>query len=295
MKKIRVVGFVVLITIDLLLGYILGDIIIKKVDPDKDATTNLHFSYFSDKSFSDKAYRDIGNDLVSGNNIRGIIVNHHLLATNLIAKTINNIATTSQVTVVLISPNHFSSGRGQILSSLYDWNTPYGILESDKPAILNLKEKGAINIDEYPFEKEHGISGIVPFIKKSIPNSRIVPIIIKDNLSKKELDGFVDSLYDVFWDKTLIVGSFDFSHYYPDNITQLYDKKSISIITNFNFDNINDVEVDSKPGLEIVMRYMQKVGAIHFNLIANTNSSQILRDPNIKEVVSYINGFFAKN
>jgi AmmeMemoRadiSam system protein B len=293
MKKIRVVGFVALIITGLFLGYILGNTTVKKVEQDKGATTNLHYSYFSDKAFLDKAYNNVVEKSSITNNVKGVIVNHHLLAANLIAETINTIATTSQVTVVLISPNHFSSGRGQIISSLYNWNTPYGILDGDRQTVSELSKLKVINIDEYPFEKEHGISGIVPFIKKSLPNSKIVPILIKNNLSQNDLNSFVDSLYTTLGPEVLIIGSFDFSHFYPDNITQLYDKKSISIITNFNIDNISDVEVDSRPGLEIVMRYMQKVGATNFNLIANTNSAQILHDQTINEAVSYINGSFS--
>ncbi len=293
MSKSFIILLITLALIGLTLGNFLGEVIVGNLEKGVD-NIRIHYSYFSDKSFSDKAYGSINNKPVLGRNIKGVIVNHHLLAANLIAETISSIATTSQVTIVLISPNHFSSGRGQILSSVYDWHTPYGILESNKSAILKLKENGIINVDEYPFEKEHGISGIVPFIKKSLPNSRIVPIIIKDNLSRNQLSKFVDSLYNVFGGNVIIAGSFDFSHFYPDDITQLYDKESISIISNFDIDNIGGVQVDARPGLEIVLRYMYKVGATHFNLLANTNSSQILHDPSIKEAVSYIDGFFTK-
>jgi AmmeMemoRadiSam system protein B len=293
MKKIRVVGFVTLVIIGLFLGYILGNTTIKKVDPDKDTTINRHYSYFSDKAFLDKAYNNVVEKSSITPNIKGVIVNHHLLAANLIAETISTIATTSEITVVLISPNHFSSGQGQIISSLYDWNTPYGILDCDRQVVSELSKLMAINIDEYPFEKEHGISGIVPFIKKSLPNSKLVPIIIKNNLSQRDLSNFVDSLYTTLGPGALIVGSFDFSHFYPDNITQIYDKKSISVIKSFDYVGVKDIQVDSIPGLEIVMRYMEKVGALHFNLIANTNSAQILHDPTISEAVSYIDGSFS--
>jgi AmmeMemoRadiSam system protein B len=218
-----------------------------------------------------------------------------LLAANLIAKTINSVATTSQITVVLVSPNHFFSGQGQIISSLYNWHTPYGILDSDKKTVQKLKDLGVMNIDEYPFDNEHGISGIVPFIKKSLPNSKLVPIIVKDNLSQNDLNKFVDSLYSVLGENLLIIGSFDFSHFYPDDQTKEYDKQSLAVINNFDFNGLKNIQIDSKPGLEIVMKYMEKLKATHFNLMANTNSAQILNDITIKEAVSYINGSFSSD
>ena len=257
------------------------------------AANIFHYSYFSDKTFFDEAYRNIPKKPLISANTKGVLVNHHLLASNLIAETISTLATTSRVTVVLISPNHFSAGQGQIISSLYKWDTPYGILDDDCAAILNLEKQGVINIDESPFKKEHGISGIVPFIKKSLPNARIIPVIVRDTISRKDVVKFVDSLYAILSKNVLVIGSFDFSHYSPDSATQLLDAKSVSVIENFDFNKFKDITVDSISGLEITMRYLEKIGARHFNLIANTNSSQILHDPSIKEAVSYIDGSFS--
>jgi AmmeMemoRadiSam system protein B len=276
-----------------LIGYFAGEINTKTDIQKKNEITDTHYSYFSDKQFLDRSYDGISKIPVSLNNIKGVIVNHHLLASDLIAKTINTISTATPITVVLISPNHFSVGKGQIISSLYNWSTPYGILDCDKNSILKLKESGSLNIDEYPFAKEHGISGVVPFIKKSLPNARVIPVIVKDSISEKDIKKFVEDLYSTLGNDVIVVGSFDFSHFFPNDITQIYDIESISAIKKFDFIAIKKIQVDSVPGLEIVMNYMKKVGATHFDLIANTNSSKILNDSTIKEVVSYVDGSFS--
>jgi len=295
MKAKNIVVFVFLILFGLVSGYSLG-FLKNKPDENKNkgcGVSDFHYSYFSNKSFFDDAYKNIPQKSITINQVKGILVNHHLLAPNLIAETIDTIATKNKITVVLISPNHFSSGQGQIISSLYQWDTPYGILNSDCENISKLEKQGVLNIDEYPFKKEHGISGIIPFIKKSLPNAKIIPIIIKETLSENDLNKFVDSLYATLGNNVLIIGSFDFSHYLPDNVAQFHDKKSISVIKNFDYIGLKTTEIDSVPGLEITMRYMEKEGALNFNLIANTNSSQILHDPTIEETTSYINGSFS--
>ncbi len=258
-----------------------------------------HYSYFSTKTFFDQAYEHAGIKLGVQNergdkHVRGIIVNHHLLAPHLIAETIATIATDEPVTVVLISPNHFGAGRGQITSSLYSWSTPYGILENDCEVIDALQENGILHIEEKPFEKEHGISGIVSFIKKSLPQARIIPVIVKDTASPREIDVFVEALYENLGENALIIGSFDFSHGATNDTAIAFDQKSIAAITAFDYEGIKTIETDSRPGLSAVMKYMEKVGAKKFTVLFNTNAAQILKDLNLKDVTSYIDGKFSK-
>ncbi len=294
MKVAHTATWIALILVGIASGYAFGSVkkIPEKNTPTKNST-NLHYSYFSNKNFFDNAYKNTRATPLPSDTVRGVLVNHHLLAPHLIAETISAIATTDPITVVLISPNHFSVGQGQIISSLYNWDTPYGVLDCDCAVAATLAKQGALSIDEYPFTKEHGISGIVPFIKKSLPNAKIVPIIVKDTLSENARIAFVDSLYATLGASTLVIGSFDFSHYLPDTVAQLHDKKSIAVIKNFDYAGLQTTETDSIPGLEITLRYMEKVGALHFNLIANTNSSQLLHDPKIEEGTSYIDGNFS--
>lgn len=254
----------------------------------------MHYSYFSSKDFFDRAYNQMTPSNPVQGEIKGIVVNHHLLAADLIAQAFKTISSNDEKIIILISPNHFFAGRGQIISSLYDWDTPYGILSSDRDLINGLKDRDVLNIDETPFSKEHGISGIVSFIKKSFPNSKVVPIIIKDTASKRNIDEFVNALYDASLNKNfLIVGSFDFSHDFPSNEADIKDKKSISVMENFDYNKIKTVEVDSRNGLEIILKYLSKVGANKFSLFANTNSGKITRDKNLPEVTSYITGVFS--
>lgn len=255
---------------------------------------NIHHSYFSSKSFFDDGYKHaLAAQVLAPTSFKGVIVNHHLLAPNLIAQTIGAIATTAPVTVVLVSPNHFRAGRGQIISSLYKWETPYGILDSHCGVISALQKQHILNVDELPFEQEHGVSGIVPFIKKSLPNARIIPVIVKDTLSNDELDAFVQGLYAALGNHLVLVGSFDVSHYLSDAAAQFHDSKSLSVIKNFDYGGIKAIDHDSMRGLEIVLKYFEKEGAWRFDLITHTNSAQILKDSTIGETTSYINGIFS--
>ena len=260
----------------------------QNVCPDK-----LHYSYFSTQPFFDEAYKNAPATPPQNAPVKGVIVNHHLLAANLIAQTIGAIATQAPVTVVLISPNHFYAGRGQIISSMYKWKTPYGILDSDCGLISKLAVNGVLTVDESPFVKEHGISGIVPFVKRSLPNSRVVPVIVKETASQKDIDNFVDSLFKDTGRNILVIGSFDFSHEVTPGVAEIQDKKSTETIKNFNYAGLKTMAVDSRRGLEMEMKYLQKAGAGNFNLVANTNSARIINEPNSTNTTSYITGTFS--
>ncbi len=285
--------FIALVIIGVLSGYCINNVGLQNVISEGMCPKNLHYSYFSSKSFFDDGYTNAIRPEIDGSKIKGVIVNHHLLAPHLIASTIGTLATNDAVTVVVISPNHFRVGNGQIISSVYGFDTPYGILKSDCNAISILQKEKVLSVDESPFDNEHGITGIVPFIKKSLPNAKIIPVIVKDTLDEEELNNFVNAVYEILGNRVLVVGSFDFSHYLSDNVAQFHDAKSLSVIRNFDYEAMKTIDTDSVPGLEIVLKYFEKEGARHFDLIAHTNSAQVLKDPSIDGTTSYVNGAFS--
>ncbi len=254
---------------------------------------DLHYSFFSQKEFYDKAFEGLKSSGSREENIKGLIVNHHLLAPDLIAEALSKVSSEKNITVVLISPNHFFAGRGQVISSLYDWQTPYGVLEADKQLIKKFQDKRLLNIEEWPFEKEHGISNLVAFIKKTLPNAKIVPLIVKDTFSIQEGNVFAENLDKILPLDSLVVSSLDFSHYLPSSAADFHDEKSLAVLSNFDYEGIKFLDIDSKPALRIFLQYLDRRNASKFNLLAHSNSAKILKDENISEATSYITGFFS--
>ena len=282
----RFIGLIILIAIGWLFFYSLTkteEVILEQ---------GLHYSYFSQKEFFDKAYEFVKSKTYD--NPGGVFVNHHLLAPNLIAEGLAAVTTDKMITVVLISPNHFSRGRGSFTTTSFDWQTPYGVLESDKDILGELLENEVITLDTLPFEQEHGVSAIVPFIKKSLPNAKIIPILVKEYASAEDLDKLVNQLHRSLPKDALVVGSFDFSHYLTDNAADFTDYKNLAVINNFDYEGLDFMDVDSKKGLELMLKLMEKRGYQKFNLIEHTNSGKITKDPDLTETTSYIIGTFTK-
>jgi AmmeMemoRadiSam system protein B len=257
----------------------------------KTADLNLHNSYFSQKTFFEDAYR-LAKTSEYQPLAKGILVNHHLLASSYIAEAFNSIATTGPVTVILISPNHFSSGKNDVITSAFSWQTPYGILEPNLFVVSELEKKQVLAIDESPFKEEHGISGIVPFVKKSLPNAKIVPLILKDRLSLEKTLILASEMNKVLPTNTIVVGSFDFSHYLTSRASDFHDLESLNAIYSFDLKSVYNLDIDSRPGLALFLQILKSNQAEKFSLLQHSNSSK-LTSKDFLETTSYITGYFS--
>lgn len=250
------------------------------------------YSYFSTADVFDAGYKAAIRQKPALR-VKGILVPHHLLAAPLIAEAFETIATKREVPVVLVSPDHFSAGKAPIVTTAAAWHTPYGQLASDCDAVERLARSGAVVVDDVPFKKEHGVSGLVPFVKKSLPNARIVPLLVKDTATDVDLEKALTALHDVFGARMVIVASFDFSHEMTDTVAEFHDRKSLAIVETFDDAGARALDIDSVPGLRLSMRALERVGAVRFTRLSHTNSSRLMKRPDQSDVTSYLTGTFS--
>src|SRR3989338_5525038 len=152
--KIRVVPLIIASTV-LFAGFAGGWFV--RANIIQNTTSDLHYGYFSTRDFFDHAFEGIHFPATDKSySIKGIVVNHHLLAADLIAKTLLTASGSQPSTIVLISPNHRSLGKNNIITSRYNWKTPYGIITTDQKFVDALSVNGPASVEEKPFETEHG-------------------------------------------------------------------------------------------------------------------------------------------
>lgn len=295
----KVIKFTLVILLSVLIvsaGVILGFYLSKT----NRAQINFHYSPITQKKYFEDFFTQAGECSNKDAKLtKGLIINHHLLAGKFIAQGLCSIATEEKITVILFSPNHFSRGQSSGISSLDNWQTPYGELAVNKDLINKLFQSGIIFVDEKPFEEEHGVYNVVPFIKKALPNSQIVPIIIKDNISDKEKNNLIKNLISNLPKNSIIIASLDFSHYLTSGRANEEDAKTLKIIQQFDYLGVKNLNadgqpnnVDSKPILEMFLNLMSKEGARSFKLLVNSNSAKLLGDLSQPETTSYIVGTF---
>lgn len=222
------------------------------------------------------------------------IVPHHLLAADMIAEFYHNLAALPIDTVILIGPNHFLAGQAELISSNLSWQTPYGRLDCDGEVLNDLQEQGSgLNLEPKVISNDHAMTSQAAFIKRNWPQAKLVPLLLHPNFDAAQAKALAQSLVDIGANKNiLVIASADFAHYMASEAAIAADQKSIAAINSFDFDQVYLLAVDSPPSLYTVMQVAAKQQT-GFQLLKNSNSALLSGQPDLKEVTSYITGYFA--
>jgi poly-gamma-glutamate synthesis protein (capsule biosynthesis protein) len=254
----------------------------KNILKNSSQSNTVHKSYSSSQEFYGGEIKNQDRSSINKksatneNHIYGGIVPHHLLVKDFIDSFFSKLKEQQYKTVIIISPNHFSVGNNNISFSEVDWETPFGKLVVDDMLIAKAKQYGLMS-EEEPFAREHGISGLTPFVKKYFPEAKFIPFIIKNNTTKEEITKLADFLIkNVDVENTLVLASVDFSHYQPTIAADFHDLKSINAIQSFSKEEIMKAEVDSPLSLLTLSNYLENIGAKDSSLIYSTNSGRLI-------------------
>lgn len=252
------------------------------------ASPPVRAAFFMEREFYDEAYGEVPSGCPTG--ATGAIVNHHLLAKSFIADAISCLSASTK-TVVLLGPNHFAVGSGPILASGAVWKTPYGDLTPDVGLLAALSVRGPVKTDEEPFAKEHGIGNLVAFIRRSLPQAKIVPMIFKDAATDREIDALAAALADALPKDAAVIASLDFSHELTPAAARHDDAKSLAVIESGDLGRLHPTDVDSEPTLRLMLALMKARGTARFSLRQRSNSAELLgRD--LDDATSYLTGLF---
>ena len=230
--------------------------------------------------------------------VSSFITPHHLVADKLIENIFSEVARQNKRQkidrVILVSPNHFNVGQGEIIvadNSLLGEGNNFRV---DKVGLQKLLAIDFVHKDANAFYKEHGIKGLLPFVQKYFPDTAVINLMIKDGTSAekmKRLARVVSGLEG----ETLVILSSDFSHYLSSSISRWHDRKAVDIISHFDYPAVYNLETDCTPGLYFLMKFSELQNYKQFVWVNNSNSSKILGGDFVGENTSYVTGYFSKN
>jgi len=250
-----------------------------------------HAAYPQAKADIEKNFENVGANNFT--HVRAVVVNHHLLAGNLIAKTLASITDTPD-TIILLSPNHFELGNGAFTTSNYDWSSVFGNLHANTKFIDTLVSSGLVQ-DPRIFPNEHGVTNLIPYITYAFPNSTIVPIAIKTGVSDETLEAFSKSLSSLTTEKTLIIASVDFSHSLDARFAEFHDTQAQAVLASLDTTGVKKTDVDSSATLSLLFRTLQKIDVKKFTLLEHSNAASITQNPSMTDVTSYLTGVYQKD
>lgn len=226
-------------------------------------------------------------------NLASGVVPHHNLALPIIEKFFQTIIKEGMPqTLVILSPDHFNSGfidNEKVFLTLSPETLAHKDLSVASGLILKL-DKTYIDYNNVAISLDHGIFNLLPIIKKYLPKTKILPILVPADLSRAEIINLIDQLKaepDLF-----VVASVDFSHYLPQNAADFHDVKSQRILLNFNASDFDKLEVDCWQCLYGARLFASLKNNENYKIIDSKNSADYVGSDINQETTSYFSVLF---
>ncbi|EKD53215.1 MAG: hypothetical protein ACD_61C00108G0001, partial [uncultured bacterium] len=222
----------------------------------------------------------------SGSPPRVMILPHHLMASSIIARGISLLTGSPPKTVIILSPNHANIGQCDIISSKNKWDTPFGRITIDEELLDLFLKDGSVCLDDQAMNSEHGIAGLLPFIKYYLPNTKIVPLILRKEIDPVLLTNFTQKLISSPED-VITIASIDFSHGLSRAKAMEADAVTEKLISTFNYAELLKLSseyLDSPASLVSILRMIES-GQSKPNFLVHSDSSVFNHSP--EAVTSY--------
>lgn len=241
--------------------------------------------FYEEKSFLDGVNQAKTIRKSTDYKISGGIIPHNLDVSFIMADFYNRLSRQKPTTIILLGPNHYEKGNFKTLTSLYDWETPFGTVKPDEIIINALVEKNLVRINENALPDDHAVAGSMSFIKFYIPEAKVVPILLSKSMDKKESEILADKLKELMKENTVIVAAVDFSHYLANIQSQEKDKITFKVMQDFDYRQLflmNNDYLDSPPSIGTLLMVMQKLKTTNIDLLYNSNSGAIQKNDHIQ-------------
>lgn len=225
---------------------------------------------------------------------RVLLVPHHLVAAREIASLMS--ATPKPSVVYLIAPDHFSQGKTTLTTTDQGFTSTFGDVMNDSARVASLlREVSSLKNTSTPFAKEHGVTGLIPFIARAWPDVPVVPVIVRIDATEADRTALAAAIVKSLTEdpKALLVSSVDFSHYLPASVADFHDVLAQDVITSLADLEVDRVELDSPGALGITLKVARSLGLGDVTIQAHTNSLRLMKATIAQESTSHFLASFA--
>jgi len=230
-------------------------------------------------------------------NIASGVVPHHLLAEEIMDDFFSYISSQEKPeTIAILSPDHFRSGiliknNSFITITLDSDDKDFKNLKIDTFLLERLVKETEMTSKNSAVITEHGVTVLLPYIKKYLPGTKVLPILIPADITKEQVTHLVKTIDVNAPSHTIIIASVDFSHYLPLRIAEFHDVKSIRVLLNFEEENFKNIEVDCWQALYAARLFTKLRQKEAPHIIAHKNSTDFSK-LDLEETTSYFSVVF---
>ncbi len=160
------------------------------------------------------------------------------------------LANTKPDTVAVIGPSHRVYVEGTSISDYDLYETPYGEIDIDKKTIKELQNKFSLHFIQEAHH-EHSTEVQMPFLKKYIPDAKVVEMVY-GNENPKDLALIIEYLLNK--PNTAVVISTDLSHYYNIKKANRLDSICLNAVNELDPEKLNEgCEACGKIGMQALL------------------------------------------
>ena len=240
-------------------------------------------SLYTDAKPFDDAIASTAGPVTAPGDVTGLVVPHHLVAADLIARAMRQVEGQRIDTVIVLSPDHFRRAHHAFATTFRDFQTVYGIVHTDGAVVARLLQARDLVEASDLFDREHGVAAILPFLHRALPEAAIVPVAVALASHRADWDRFCALLEPLLGPGTLVVQSTDFSHYLTWSEAVQRDQQTLAATATGDPDAIASLrqpdQIDSVGAYYVQLRLQREVFGAGPVVLFNRNMQQYEVDP----------------
>jgi len=225
------------------------------------------------------------------------IASHHLLAHEYLDSWFSRLAEMRKPSCFyILSPAHYGVSLEPYSLTIGSWDSGFGKVESDRAKVYRLAELLEVALDPRAFEVEHGVSTLMPYIKKYFPDAKVVAVVhgseapVNVPLTRRLADALEKEFDEKGKLENFLLISTDFSHHANLEETARRDNYSQRYLKNPEDISWNMVGCDNRSGIYVLDRLGKN--NLESYILYHTNSWEISNHWE-DDVTSYFFVYFA--
>jgi AmmeMemoRadiSam system protein B len=225
------------------------------------------------------------------------IASHHLLTHEYLDSWFSRLAEMRKPSCFyILSPAHYGVSLEPYSLTIGSWESGFGQIESDRTKVYRLAELLEVDIDPRAFQVEHGVSTLMPYIKKYFPDAKVVAVAhegeppVNIPASRRLADALENEFDEKGKQENFLLISTDFSHHANLEVTALRDNYSQRYLENSKELSWNMVACDNRPGMYVLDRLGKN--NLESYILYHTNSWEISNQWE-HDITSYFFVYFA--
>jgi len=183
-------------------------------------------------------------------------------------------------TVIIIAPSHRYGFEGCSIYPQGGYETPLGVADVDRVVASELSKASGFKYIPQAHQAEHAVEVQVPFIQQTLPQAKIVPVVMGFP-QRKTIFTLATALAKVAVErKVLVIASTDLSHFEPRKVANEIDAQTISLIESFKTNTLisklerrANIMCGGGPVVAVLL-YAQKKGEAKVQVLQYGDSSQ---------------------